>query len=97
MLGFYLSNLLTNAERLEMRYTKEETDRLLALLEKHIAEAPEFSRSDNIAIHEMLQAWRGWVSLGRGAKWIITTLGLIAAAIASWGVFASSIKDWIKS
>ena len=80
-----------------MNYSKDETNRLLEKLEAHLSADPEFSSSDMMALHEMLQAWKGWVALGRGAKWIITTLGLLAAAIASWSVLASTIKEWLRS
>ena len=80
-----------------MNYSKDEAQRLLEKLEAHLNKAPDFTSSDMAALHEMLQAWKGWVALGRGAKWIITTLGLIAAAIASWAVLASTIKDWLRS
>jgi hypothetical protein len=80
-----------------MNYSKQEADRLLERLERHLDKDPDFSESDRAALHEMAQAWRGWVSLGRGAKWIITVLGLIAAAVASWGVLAGVIKDWLRS
>lgn len=80
-----------------MAYSKDETNQLLEKLEEHLSKDPDFSNSDLEALREMLQAWRGWVALGRGAKWIITTLGLIAAAIASWSVLASTVREWLKS
>lgn len=79
-----------------MNYSKEETNRLLEKLERKFEAAPDFSDSDVAALHEMVQAWRGWVALGRSAKWIITALGLVAAAVASWGVLAGRIKDWMQ-
>lgn len=80
-----------------MRYTKEEADRLLTKVEQHIAQSPDFGPEAVAEIHQMLQAWRGWVSLGRGAKWVITALGLVAAAIASWGVLTGALKNWLNS
>ena len=80
-----------------MIYTKDQTNRLLEKLERKLEAAPDFSESDIAALHEMVQAWRGWVALGRSAKWIITSLGLVAAAVASWGVLAGRLKDWMQS
>lgn len=80
-----------------MKYTKDQTDALLERVERLVDKAPEFSAQDLVAMHEMLQAWRGWVALGRGAKWIITTLGLVAAAIASWAVLSKTLKEWLGS
>lgn len=80
-----------------MRYNKEDTERLLVQLEEHLKKAPEFSSADVAALHELLQAWRGWAALGKGTKWLITVLGLLAAAIASWNVLGKAIKDWVTS
>jgi hypothetical protein len=80
-----------------MSYTKPQSDQLLTRLEQHLAQAPDFTPEDKAALHSMAQAWRGWVALGRMGKWIITGLGLLAAAIASWGVLAGVLKDWLKS
>jgi hypothetical protein len=80
-----------------MSYSKQEADRLLNRLEQHLEMDPNFSESDLAALHEMTQAWRGWIALGRGAKWVIVSLGLIAAAVTSWGILASVVKDWFKA
>lgn len=80
-----------------MKYSKEEAERLLSKVEQMANEKPDFSESEVAALHEMLNAWRGWVSLGRGAKWLITALGLVAAAIASWSVLTKALKDWLGS
>lgn len=80
-----------------MKYTPEESERLLSKVEALTERQADFSPSEIAALQEMMQAWRGWVALGRGAKWIITALGLIAAAVASWSVIARAVKDWIAS
>lgn len=80
-----------------MKYPPEKTEELLAEVEKMVGKSPDFSPSDVAALHEMMQAWRGWVALGRGAKWVITVLGLIAAAVASWSVLAKALKGWLTS
>lgn len=80
-----------------MNYSKDDADRLLKRLEQAADRDPEFSESDMEALHEIVQAWRGWVALGRGAKWVITVLGLIAAAVASWQVLTKALKDGFGS
>ena len=80
-----------------MKYSKEEADRLLSKVEQLATKEPDFTDSEVQALHEMLQAWRGWVALGRGAKWVITVLGLVAAAIASWSVLTKALKEWLGS
>jgi len=80
-----------------MNYTKDETNKLLEKLERSLEEAPNFTAEDVAMLHQMVNAWKGWVALGRGAKWLITVLGLVAAAVASWAVLGKAIKDWVQS
>lgn len=80
-----------------MKYSPEETDRLLSKVEQLATRAPDFSESDMAALNDMVQAWRGWLSLGRFFKWAITGLGLLAAAVASYQVLIKAVKDWASS
>lgn len=80
-----------------MKYTQEESESLLSKVEAMTEMRSDFTPSEMAALHEMMQAWRGWVALGRGAKWVITGLGLVAAAVASWAVIAKHVKDWLAS
>jgi hypothetical protein len=77
-------------------YTKPQSDQLLTRLEQHLAQAPDFTLEDKAALHAMAQAWRGWIALGRASKWIITGLGLVAAAVASWSVLTGALRDWLR-
>lgn len=79
-----------------MTHDKKETEALLDKLESHLEEDPSFTSSEIAVIREMVNAWRGWQALGRLAKWIIVTLGLIAAGVASWSALVANFKDWMK-
>jgi hypothetical protein len=80
-----------------MNYSKEEANQLFSKLEDHLTKDPDFSASEIAELKNMVNAWKGWVAMGRGAKWIITVLGLVAAAIASWAVLANTLKEWLRS
>ena len=77
-----------------MAYDKADTERLLALVEKHVKSSPEYSQEDWDALHSMARAWLGIVAFGRLGKWLITTLGLFAAAAASFTALVHFLKDW---
>lgn len=72
---------------------KRHTELLLQKLEKHADKAPDFSAEELIALHAMINAWRGWQFLGRFAKWLIVALGLVAGAIASWSSITSLFRN----
>ena len=55
-----------------MAYDKHDTERLLALVEKHVKSSPEYSQEDWDALHSMARAWLGIVAFGRLGKWLIT-------------------------
>lgn len=75
---------------------KAATDALLDKLERQL-HAPDFSESERAALHEMVNAWRGWQQLGRFAKWLIVGLGLIATAVASLTTLSAAAKEVIRS
>jgi len=79
-----------------MAYDKEAADTLLEKLEEHLKKDPDFNASELKALHQMVEAWKGWQALGRAAKWLIVTLGMIAAAVASWSTIAAGIRDLFK-
>ena len=80
-----------------MRYNQQQIEDLLEKVEGLLSHDKKFSDSDLAAIDEMLKAWRAWTALGRGAKWVITALGLLAALLASMSAISKAIKDWVLS
>ena len=77
-----------------MAYDKHVTARLLALLDTPVTSFPDYSQEDWDALHSMARAWLGIVAFGRLGKWLITTLGLFAAAAASFTALVHFLKDW---
>lgn len=70
---------------------------LVQKLEDHIAHAPDFSPSEVAALREMVAAFRGWQTLGKAARWLIVTLGLIAGAVAAVSTLAGGARAALKS
>lgn len=75
---------------------KATTDALLDKVEQRLR-TPDFSESERAALHEMVNAWRGWQQLGRAAKWLIVGLGLVATAVASFATLSAAAKQAIRS
>lgn len=76
---------------------KAVTEALLRKLEAHVDAAPEFSPSELAALHHMVEAWRGWQSLGKVAKWLIVGLGLVATAATALTSLSGGLKGALKS
>ena len=80
--------------------TDHERERLLELaarLQRKVDGDPHFTPEDLATINEMLKAWRGWAALGRTMRWIIITLGLLAAGLTSWNAIVAAVKAWFKA
>lgn len=71
-------------------YDKETVDILIKKLEKFTDEDSDFSPSEVQALKSMANAWKGWQILGRGTKWLIVALGLLAAGITSINVLLAA-------
>lgn len=65
---------------------------LVAKLEQHLTDDPDFSREEVEAIRSVLRVWRGLAALGWMGK-----LGLgLAAAITTVAAAVVVIKDWLS-
>lgn len=67
---------------------------LIRKVEEHICSGP-FTETEMAAFREMVQAWRGLLILGKAAKWVIVSLGLIAALVASLGAIREALRGWL--
>lgn len=80
-----------------MDLDKEQMTALVKKAQEVLDKQPDFSESDLATLHQMLNAWKGWVALGRAARWVIVTLGMAAAAVASWSTLTKAVKAWMQS
>ena len=76
-------------------YDKQTVDQLIKKLEEHVEHEPDFSASETAALKAMANAWKGWQILGRGMKWLIVGLGLVAAGVTSINVLVAAWKSWL--
>lgn len=72
------------------------SDDLIAKVEQHLYAADDFSETETAALREIVQAWRGLVILGKTAKWVIVSLGLVAAFVASMGAIRDALRGWLS-
>lgn len=75
----------------------QDVEAAIEKLEAHLAKAPDFSASEVAELHKMIDAFRGWQQLGRAAKWLIVTLGLIAGGLTAATVLAGNVRSVLKS
>lgn len=76
-------------------YSKDETNALLLKVEQHLVADKAFSKEEFEMIHSMVNAWRGWLAMRTGIKWIVTTLGLFYVFINGSSAFLSTLKGWL--
>lgn len=75
----------------------KELEAVVAKLQAHAERVPDFSPQEIQVVKEMMRAFSAWQALGRAAKWLIVTLGLVAGALAAWGVVAEAVKKGLRA
>jgi hypothetical protein len=61
----------------------------------HSTTPSPFSTEDWEDVRKMLVAWRTWAAMGRGFKWIVTSLGLLGGLLGSLAVIgAAALYVW---
>ena len=73
---------------------EREADALHRLLAR--APAAGLSEADVAALREVIEAFRAWRALGRGVRFLVVALGLVAAAIAAWETIAARAREWLS-
>ena len=79
-----------------MSMNKAESEALLQKVEKVADKAPEITQEELVAIRAMINAWRGWLFLGKASKWLIVSLGLLAGLVVSVNTLTSALRDWLR-
>lgn len=78
----------------------EWTEAEIAVLRKVMAKAeqdPDFSPEDLKSLHEMAEAFRGVMYLGRVGKWFIVGLAALAGGFTAWDQVSERIRVWLGS
>ena len=78
-----------------MDETSERELALLKRLEAMASRAPEFSEDEVRMIREAIRAYEGLRAFGRGARFVVVALGLVAAFIASWEAITNKVREWL--
>ena len=76
----------------------ETSERELALLKRIEALAtkePSFTEDEVRMIREAIKAYEGLRAFGRGARFVVVALGLVAAFIASWEAITAKVRAWL--
>jgi len=56
---------------------------------------PEFSPEDRLLIQEMVAAYRGWLALGKAAKFLIVGLAAVAGAVTAYNIILNGVRSWL--
>ena len=46
-------------------------------------------------IREAIKAYEGLRAFGRGARFVVVALGLVAAFIAAWETVTGKVREWL--
>ena len=68
---------------------------LLRRLETAAAGSSQFTADEVAMIREAIKAYEGFRAFGRGARFVVVALGLLAAGIAAWETIATRVKAWL--
>lgn len=80
--------------------TSSWADREQEILNKLIERAktdPQFTEEEEKVLKDLIEAFRGWRSFGRGLKLIVISLGMLAAALAAYDAILERTRQWISS
>lgn len=70
-------------------------DDLITRIEKKADCDPEFTDEEREIIHKMIKAYRGWIALGWGFKWVTMVLAGLAGAIAAYKTIIEEVRKWL--
>lgn len=80
--------------------TSSWADREQEILNKLVERAktdPQFTAEEEKVLKDLIEAFRGWRSFGRGLKLIVISLGMLAAALAAYDALLERTRQWISS
>lgn len=76
----------------------EKTDQQSAVekLEELVKAMPQFTAEEQTLVREVLEAYRGWLVLGKALKLLIVLLAGISATVVSSGHIKTALKAWLE-
>ena len=76
----------------------EKTDQQSAVekLEELVKAMPQFIAEEQTLVREVLEAYRGWLVLGKALKLLIVLLAGISATVVASGHIKTALKAWLE-
>lgn len=71
-------------------------DQHIDKLKELIEASKDFDDTEVRLLKKFIEAYRGWIVVGRFGKLILTFLTAIAAGVAAWDSTVQTIKSWIS-
>jgi len=65
-------------------------------LETLVKGMPQFTPEEQTLVREVLEAYRGWLVLGKALKLLIVLLAGISATVAAGGHIKTALKAWLE-
>lgn len=65
-------------------------------LEALVKGMPQFSAEEQTLVREVLEAYRGWLVLGKALKLLIVLLAGISATVVAGGHIKTALKAWLE-
>ena len=64
-------------------------------LEALVKAMPQFTPEEQTLVREVLEAYRGWLVLGKALKLLIVLLAGISATVVAGGHIKTALKAWL--
>ena len=65
-------------------------------LETLVKGMPQFTLEEQTLVREVLEAYRGWLVLGKALKLLIVLLAGISATVVAGGHIKTALKAWLE-
>ena len=65
-------------------------------LEELVKAMPQFTAEEQTLVREVLEAYRGWLVLGKALKLLIVLLAGISATVVASGHIKTAVKAWLS-
>ena len=65
-------------------------------LETLVKGMPQFTPEEQTLVREVLEAYRGWLVLGKALKLLIVLLAGISATVVASGHIKTALKAWLE-
>lgn len=73
-----------------------EQEQHIAKLKELIEASKDFDDTEIVLLKKFIEAYRGWIVVGRFGKLILAFLTAIAAGVAAWDSTVQTIKSWVS-